>query len=254
MDNRKELLIIMPAYNEQENIGKVLDALTDTSITNIADILVVNDASTDGTSTIIAQYNNVRVLNNVYNMGYGSGLNTGYKYAMRHNYKFVIQMDADGQHDPCNIKTIYEALKKKDEDGKYPDIVLGSRFMKGGPEYRSSLLKRIAYALFRFLIRLGTGQYIFDPTTGLQGLSRKTFTFYAQYNHFEDMYPDANIIMQMLLLGFKVVEVPATMHFRTSGRSMHSGIKPIIYMFRMAYSILAVWVRIKIFRVDVGGR
>ena len=124
--------------------------------------------------------------------------------------------------------------------------------MKGGPKYPTSILKKFAYALFRTLIRIGTGQRISDPTTGLQGLSKRTFTYYAGYNHFDDMYPDANIIMQMLMLGYKVVEVPALMHPRKSGKSMHSGIKPVIYMVRMAYSIVAVWLRIKLFHMDMG--
>ena len=72
------------------------------------------------------------------------------------------------------------------------------------------------------------------------------------YNKFDDKYPDANMIMQMLLLGFRVAEIPAVMHARTEGVSMHSGLKPVIYMFRMMYSIVAVWVRIKIYKVDVG--
>lgn len=96
------------------------------------------------------------------------------------------------------------------------------------------------------------GRKIQDPTTGLQGLSRRAFCFYAGFNHFDDKYPDANMIMQMLLLGFCVEEMPAVMHARTEGVSMHSGIKPVIYMFRMLFSIIAVWVRVKLFHVDVG--
>ena len=90
-----------------------------------------------------------------------------------------------------------------------------------------------------------------DPTTGLQGLSRRAFTFYSRYNHFDDKYPDANMIMQMLLLGYRVEEIPAVMHDRTEGVSMHSGLKPVVYMFRMMFSIIAVALRIKLFHVDV---
>ena len=89
-----------------------------------------------------------------------------------------------------------------------------------------------------------------DPTTGLQGLSWRTVLFYSKYNNFDDRYPDANMIMQMLLLGFRVREIPAIMHARTEGESMHSGLKPIIYMFRMTISIIAVWIREKILKLD----
>jgi hypothetical protein len=102
------------------------------------------------------------------------------------------------------------------------------------------------------MIRIGTGKKIQDPTTGLQGLSRRAFGFYSRYNHFDDRYPDANMIMNMLLLGFRVVEVPSVMHSRTEGVSMHSGLKPVVYMFRMVFSIVAVWIRVKILKLDVG--
>ena len=92
-----------------------------------------------------------------------------------------------------------------------------------------------------------------DPTSGLQGLSRRTFWYYARYQHFDDKYPDANMLMQMLMLGYKVMEIPAIMYARTEGKSMHSGIiKPCIYMIRMVFSLLAVWARVKLFKIDNG--
>lgn len=247
---KKDILIIMPAYNEGKNIGALLDKLEQPEIAQIADLLVMNDASKDNTEAIVRARNHA-VINHVFNLGYGSGLQVGYKYAVAKGYRYVIQMDADGQHDASNIAVILECLKTADEHGKYPDIVLGSRFVEGSLGYPTSLVKKIAYTLFRILIRLGTGTRIMDPTTGLQGLSRRVFTYYAQYNHFDDQYPDANMLMQMLLLGFRVKEIPAVMHVRREGVSMHSGLKPVIYMFRMMFSIIAVWIRIKLFHVDV---
>ncbi|MCD7837076.1 MAG: glycosyltransferase family 2 protein [Lachnospiraceae bacterium] len=248
-DMKKELLIIIPAYNESKSIGALLDGLEQPEIMEIADLLIVNDASLDDTGRLAAERGH-EVINNIYNLGYGSGLWVGYKYAVKHGYKYVIQMDADGQHDVCNVKRLYERLTTPGEGGVCPDIVLGSRFMEGSYPYKSSAVKSLAYALFRFLIRLGSGIKITDPTTGLQALDRRAFSFYAGYNHFDDKYPDANMIMQMLLLGFRVEEVPAVMHYRTEGVSMHSGLKPVIYMFRMVFSIAAIWIRIKLYHVD----
>jgi len=247
---QKEVLIIIPAYNEEKNIGPVLDSLTNGEIANIADVLVMNDASSDNTAAL-AKKKGARVVTHIYNLGYGSGLWVGYKYACRNNYKYVIQMDADGQHDVCNIKNIYDRLTKKDEDGKDVDIVLCSRYMKGSSPFEASILKKIAYALFRTIIKLGTGRRIADPTTGLWGLNKKAFGYLAEFNHFDDKYPDANMIMQMLMLGYNVAEIPAVMHARKEGVSMHSGLKPIIYMFRMSFSIMAVWLRIKLYHTDV---
>ena len=250
-NNVKELLIIIPAYNEAKNMGTVLSGVEKPEISEVADVLFMDDASQDDTR-LIAKSHHHFVVTHVYNLGYGSGLQLGYKYAVRHGYKYVIQMDADGQHDVCNILKIYECLKTPDENGKCPDIVLGSRFVEGSAFFKVGIIKKFAMSLFRTLIKLGTRKKVSDPTTGLQGLSTRAFSFYAQYNHFDDKYPDANMIMQMLLLGFRVTEVPAVMHQREEGVSMHSGLKPILYMFRMAFSIIAVWVRIRMYKVDVG--
>lgn len=189
------------------------------------------------------------MVTHVFNLGYGSALQLGYKYAIRRNYKYVIQMDADGQHDVCNIPKLYERLKTADAEGKYPDIVLGSRFMEGSAPYHISLARKTAHGIFRFMIKLGTGRRFADPTTGLQGLSREAVLYYSKYKNYDDKYPDANMIMQMLLLGFRVEEIPAVMHGRTSGVSMHSGIKPFFYMIRMFVSVLAVWYRFKVLKV-----
>ena len=244
MGKRKDLLIIIPAYNEEKTIAGLLEKLELPEVSEIADVLVMNDASSDSTNEIVKERNH-KVVKHVFNLGYGSGLQLGYKYAVRKGYRYVIQMDADGQHDVCNLLEIYKELQKEDENGKLPDIVLGSRFMEG-----SSFAKKIAFVWFRIMLKTGTGRRITDPTTGLQGLNWRTFLFYSKYNNFDDKYPDANMLMQMLLLGFRVREIPAVMHVRTTGVSMHSGLKPVLYMFRMTFSILAVWIREKILKMD----
>ena len=251
MIERKELLIIIPAYNEEKNLPQLLEKLEKPEVAEIADILVMNDASSDSTNLITKQRKHTLVTH-VFNLGYGSALQLGYKYAIRRGYQYVIQMDADGQHDVCNIPVLYRELKTADKDGRCPDIVLGSRFLEGSSSFQVSWLKKTAFFLFRHFIHLVTGSKITDPTTGLQGLDRKAVLYYSRYNHFDDKYPDANMIVQMKLLGFQIKEVPAVMHARTEGVSMHSGLKPVIYMIRMMFSIVSVWIRIKILKIDAG--
>lgn len=248
---QKELLIIIPAYNEEKNIPAVLEQLEQPEIAEIADILVMDDASRDNTRQIVQDRGHT-VVTHIYNLGYGSGLQLGYKYAVKKGYQYVIQMDADGQHDVCNVVKLYEKLRTPDSEGRYPDIVLGSRFLEGSAPFPVGAVKKFAVRLFRTLIRIGTHRRIMDPTTGLQGLSRRAFQYYATYSRFDDRYPDANMILQMLLLGFRVEEIPAVMHSRKEGVSMHSGLKPMFYMFRMMFSMAAVWVRIRLYKVDVG--
>ncbi len=251
---RKELLIIIPAYNEEKNIQKVLgqlEQLEQMEFGALTDVLVINDASTDSTNWIVKQMQ-YPVISQPYNMGYGCALQTGYKYAVRRGYKYVIQMDGDGQHDVCNIPVIYQKLKEAGQGGRCPDIVLGARFRKDSATFPISLPKRLVYSLFRGMIRIITGEEISDPTTGLQGLSRKAFLYYSKYNHFDDKYPDANMLIQMMLIQFRVVEVPAVMHIRTEGKSMHSGLKPFWYMLRVIYSMFIILIQVKLLKMDLG--
>lgn len=247
--NKKELLIIIPAYNEEQNIRKVLTQIEELELSAVADILVINDASTDSTNWIVKEMQ-YPMISQPFNMGYGCALQTGYKYAVRSGYQYVIQMDGDGQHDVSNIRVLYEKLKEADEDGRCPDIVLGARFRKDSAAFPVPLSKKIAYFLFRHMIRLATGENLADPTTGLQGLSRKAFLYYSKYNHFDDKYPDAHMLIQMLLLKFKVVEVPAVMHTRAGGKSIHSGLRPLWYMLRVMYSIVATVFQVKVLKMD----
>ena len=251
MEKKKEVLIIIPAYNEENMIISVLEQLESPEIAEFADILVMNDASSDMTSQVVQQRNH-DVVTHVFNLGYGSALQLGYKYAIRKGYRYVIQMDADGQHDVCNVPRIYQELKTADADGICPDIVLGERFREGSSVFEVSRAKRIAFFWFRMMIRISSGRDITDPTTGLQGLSWRTVLFYSKYNQFDDQYPDANMLLQMILIGANIREIPEVMHARTAGESMHSGLKPIIYMFRMTISMIAVWIRERILKLDIG--
>lgn len=248
-ETEKDLLIILPVRNEEKNIGKVLEQLSQPEIQETADILCINDASSDTSGQIIDQYSCTQI-RNVFKLGYGSALKLGYKYAALKNYKYVIQMDSDGQHDPCSISAIYQKLQEKEEDNELPDVVLASRFMEDSSEFSVSIFKKSAFILFRYMIRVVTGRKIADPTTGFQGLSRRAFTYCSQYNHFDYQYPDANIIMQMLLQQFRVTEVPAVMHVRTDGQTMHSGLEPVWYMLRMFLSVLAVVFDVKVLKKD----
>lgn len=237
----KEVLIIIPAYNEEASIAKFLSKLLADESHAYADILVINDASTDNTLSIIQDLK-IPVISHPYNLGYGTALQTGYKYAVANGYQYVIQIDSDGQHDVCNIKRIYEVLTSKEN----PDLVIGSRFLKGSQSFPISLTKKIAIAFFCMVIRLTSRQVITDPTSGLQGLSRNVFAYYARFGNFDNSYPDANMLVQMTLLGYTVQECPAIMHRREAGKSMHFGIiEPILYMFIMVFSTLNVFIRHK---------
>ncbi|WBW98607.1 glycosyltransferase family 2 protein [Oceanirhabdus sp. W0125-5] len=240
----KELLIMIPAYNEEESIEGVLNKIYEAGINEIGDILVINDGSKDNTEKVVREFK-VPIINQVCNMGYGSALQVGYKYAEKKGYEYVIQLDADGQHDISNIKTIYDCLKNKNlMFTETPDIVIGSRFLSDSSTFKTSKLKNIAISFFRVLIKIFTKNDITDPTSGLQGLNRRAFTYYAGYGNFDYKYPDINMIIQMIMQGYNIKEIPAVMHERENGESMHSGlIKPIKYMVIMILSTFNIILR-----------
>ncbi len=236
----KDTLIIIPAYNEGKTIGDLLEQLLVTDASRFADILVVNDNSSDDTAEVAASFSGrVALINHIFNQGYGASLKTGYCYAKRNHYRYVLQMDADGQHAIVNLSRMYERMKQPNA----PDILIGSRFMEGSLSFPISVVKKIAIRYFRFLIRISTGKTITDPTSGLQMMNEKAFGYYAGYQNFDLKYPDANMIMKMLLTGYRMEEVPAVMYARTEGVSIHSGWKPILYMVVMCLSTTAVMLR-----------
>lgn len=236
----RDTLLLLPAFDEEMNIEETLDGLLKEPSVNNMDILVINDGSQDSTLSMLEQYRpRVRVIDQILHLGYGAALQTGYKYAVEHKYSYLIQIDSDGQHDPKNIPRILSKLKGlgTQPGSDPPDIVIGSRFLEGAKSFKVPWLKRFAISFFASVIRILTKCRLTDPTSGLQGLNRRAFSYYAGYSHFDIRYPDLNMILQMIFLGYQVEEVPAIMHERTAGVSMHTGIRQCIqYMAVMIIS------------------
>jgi glycosyltransferase involved in cell wall biosynthesis len=131
------VLICIPAYNESACIADVIVAINEAAPENF-DLLIIDDGSDDQTSEI-SRMKGAAVITHTFNMGYGAALKTAYKYATENNYDFIIQIDADGQHDVANIMPIYERLCADD----HPAIVLGSRFLEGAEASMCHFIKRL---------------------------------------------------------------------------------------------------------------
>jgi len=227
-------LVIIPAYNEAENIEKVLKDIEQLQLG--LDVLVINDGSKDNTKEVVIEAGG-HVISHPFNLGYGSALQTGFKYARNNNYKYVIQFDADGQHYPMNLITMKEEISK----GK-ADIISGSRFL-GNTTQKLGLLKLFVMGLLRLIIKVTTGTKISDPTCGFKALSKSTYEYYSIMGNYPPDYPDADVLIQMIKLGYKIKEVPINVRERERGESMHSGLKPIIYLMKMFLSIIIVLLR-----------
>ena len=144
----KKILLMIPAYNEAENIGALLKQMKEAGLETSMDILVIDDCSRDGTSEIVKEFG-FKVIRQVFNMGYGAALQTAYKYAVEKDYDYLLQMDADGQHDLCNVEVLCGKLGCFSEDmDTYPDIVIGSRFLEGSQSFHISRLKKYTILFF----------------------------------------------------------------------------------------------------------
>ncbi len=230
-----EAIVIVPIYNEALNAARVVGELRGYLGQNV-DILIVDDCSTDGTGEILRNLD-VIVVTLPFNLGYSGALQTGYKYAVLNDYKYVIQFDGDGQH----IAEEIGKLVSEFEDSR-ADVVIGSRFIVKG-QYHYPFLKKVATHLFCFLINIITGSTIYDPTSGFQLLNRKTFRHYSTLSNFP-YYPDANIIIEMLLNGYRIREVHVRMRERIFGDSMHTGfIRQAKYVINLLYGIFIIMLK-----------
>ncbi len=226
-------LTIIPAYNEAPRIGRVI-ANVRTALPD-ADIVVVNDGSRDETASC-ARAAGASVVSHPFNLGYGVALQTGYKYALAHDYDLVLQIDADGQHEASDLPRLLEVVAS----GR-ADVAIGSRFLQGG-QYRAPLVRRLGMRLFAAIASTLTRTRVTDPTSGFQALNRRVIKYYASPAYPVD-YPDADVLIMLHYAGFRFIEIPVTMYPASTGKSMHSGFKPLYYIFKMLLSIFMVLLR-----------
>ncbi|MDD6074464.1 MAG: glycosyltransferase family 2 protein [Clostridium sp.] len=220
-----ELLIVIPAYNEAENIERVVNHL----ITEFPqyDYVVVNDGSKDSTAEICRR-NGYNLLDLPVNLGLAGGFQAGLKYAARHGYRYAIQLDGDGQHRPEYI----ESMLKKMEEGY--DIVIGSRFVG---EKKPFTMRMLGSNLIGAAIRLTTGVRIQDPTSGMRMFNRKMIEEFAGGLNYG---PEPDTVSYLMKQGAKVAEVPVIMDERVSGVSYLTPVNAAKYMIKMLISILLI--------------
>ncbi len=231
----KEIIIIIPAYNEEKNIESLIRNIR-AKVSNV-DVLVIDDGSADRTARA-AEKGGAIALRLPFNMGYGAALQTGFKYALNKRYRYVVQMDADGQHDPDSVEILLNEIRKEESD-----VVIGSRYLGGKDSYKIPLVRKLGMRLFAKIASVITGQPVTDPTSGFQALNRDALRFYASKYYPVD-YPDADVIIMLHRAGLSVKEISVIMHNREEGQSMHSGIiKPLYYVFKMFLSMFVTLLR-----------
>jgi glycosyltransferase involved in cell wall biosynthesis len=228
---RAPVLVVIPAYNEAGRIGGVVASIR---ARLGADVLVVDDGSVDGTAAE-ARAAGAMVAPHATNLGYGAALQTGYRFALARSYGAVVQLDADGQHDPDSVPALVAALDRA-------EVVVGSRFLGEG-SYHPPPLRRAGMAIFGWLGGALCGQRLTDPTSGFQAISREALVFYA-HERFPADYPDADVLAMATRAGLRLLEVPVRMLPAPSAKSMHGGLwRPLYYVLRMSLALLLVPLR-----------
>jgi len=230
---RGKLLIVIPAYNEGGRVGTVVRDVRRTLPD--ADVLVIDDGSEDATPSEAAGAGAI-ALTLPANCGYGTALQTGYKYAIRHGYELVGQIDADGQHQAEFLSKMLDVLQ---QDGA--DVVVGSRFLARDGHYQTPFARSLGIRLFARLASVATGQLVTDPTSGFQVMRGEIARLFTS-DAFPVDYPDADILILLHRTGYRVREVPVQMR-PSPGESMHSGQSTPYYVYKMLLSILVTLLR-----------
>jgi hypothetical protein len=220
------ILIIIPVFNEEATLRDVVLEIR-RSLPH-ADILVVNDGSTDATETI-AKSEGVLLLNHPYNMGIGATMQTGFLYASNRGYDIVAQIDGDGQHRadflPSLIKPIVE---------KKCNLVIGSRYLLDGG-FKSTLPRRLGMRFFSGLVWLFTGKKATDPTSGFRALDRKAIELFSE--EYPSDYPEVEALISAHRQGLTFQEVETVMKHRQGGTSSIGILSALYYMVKVSLSI-----------------
>jgi glycosyltransferase involved in cell wall biosynthesis len=219
---------VVPARNEEDAVGRVVEELR--AFDPELDVVVIDDGSEDATAERAAAAG-AAVVRLPYNLGIGGAVQTGFKYALEHGYETVIRLDGDGQHDPQQIPNLLAPLERDDAD-----VVVGSRFADGGGDYRAPFARRAGIRWFARLVSLLTRQKLTDTTSGFQAVNARAIRlFAADYPH---DYPEVEAAVMVVRHRLRILEVPARMRGRETGRSSITTLRSLYYAVKVTLALL----------------
>jgi len=224
---------VVPAYNEAATVTGVVRAIHEHAPE--FDVAVIDDGSTDGTAEL-AEAAGARVIRLPFNLGIGGAVQAGFVFAAERGYDYLVQVDADGQHDPREITKLIKAM---DEDPTL-DMVCGSRFIEDF-KYPAPISRRTGIHLFAFLLSRVVGQRVTDPTSGFRLYNRRAISLFARdYPH---DYPEVEAVVMLHFHRLKMREYPVRMFQRGGGQSSISSGKSVYYMLKVLLAIFVGLVR-----------
>lgn len=235
---KNKILLIIPAYNEQDNILNTYNTIVNYNKKNKDryDVIVINDGSKDNTESVLIE-NNIPHITLIHNLGIGGAVQTGYRYACENNYDIAVQFDGDGQHDVNYVKTIIDPIIKKKAD-----FVIGSRYVDTKTsEFKSTFARQVGIKLISVIIRLVTKKRVLDTTSGFRACNKDIIKDFSK--DYPTEYPEPITTTELLKKGYKLEEVPVSMNERTAGESSIKTWKNIYYMINVYLSIIMVGIR-----------
>jgi glycosyltransferase involved in cell wall biosynthesis len=224
------LLVIVPAFNEEEAVGSVVRSVRE-HMPGVG-VLVIDDCSTDGTISA-ARAAGSQILPMPHHLGLGGCVQAGYKLAYELGYAYVIRVDGDGQHDPADIPRIFDRLRSSG-----CDMVIGSRFADETGS-RTSVVRSLGIGFFRAVLRPILGRPVQDPTSGFVGVNRRALDVFSRSFPLE--YPEIEALVVLQRRAFRFEEVPVKMRPRTTGRSSITALKSLYYI---VHVLLGVFVNV----------
>ena len=233
-----KVLLIIPAYNEEENILNTCKSIQEYNkkAKQKLDYIVINDGSKDNTSYILKE-NKLNHIDLVHNLGIGGAVQTGYKYAYENNYDIAVQFDGDGQHDINYVQNIIEPIINKESD-----FVIGSRFIKKDKNnFNSTFTRRIGIKLISFFIKLVTKKKVYDTTSGFRAVNKNIIRDFSK--SYPTEYPEPVSTTELLKKKYRMKEVSVKMNERIGGVSSIRAWKNIYYMINVVLSIIIVGMR-----------
>jgi glycosyltransferase involved in cell wall biosynthesis len=217
----------LPSYNEAARLPEVLGRLAE--LAGELRAVVIDDGSKDATAEV-ARAHGATVLVHPFNLGYGAALQTGYKYALSQGCELLVQMDADGQHDPAHIQRLIEPIRSAEAD-----LVIGSRFLEE-TSYRMGFARTVGRRLFQRMAGLA-GLDVTDPTSGFQAMNNKVLELYSG-EFFPSDYPDIDVLLVAHRRGVRVAERSVEMSVASRPSTLHGGLRSVYYLYRLT---LALW-------------